>query len=127
VQRECRGAIAVAGAERAADRGGDTAAHGARRHHLRQHDEGEHQRDPGQRFDAEPADVGGFGHRHQGAAEHRDRIGKRKPQQRRQDRRGYQAVRRDFHGGRAERSVDGHASPDIPQGADRQWIMGNVL
>ena len=92
VQRQRRRAVAVAGAERAADRRRNAAAHGARRHHLRQHHEGEHQRDRGQRFDAETADIGGFGDRHQGGAEHRDDIGKRQLQQRRQDRRRQQAV-----------------------------------
>ena len=83
----------VAGAERAADRGGNPAAHGARRHHLRQHGERKHQRDRGQRLDAEPADIGGFGHRDQRGAEHRDRVGKREPQQRRQDRRRHRLFR----------------------------------
>ena len=45
MQRQRRRAVAVAGADRAADRGGNAAAHRAGRHHLRQHDEGKHQRD----------------------------------------------------------------------------------
>ena len=120
VQRKRCRAIAIAGAERAADGGGDAAAHGARRHHLRQHGEGKDQRDRGQRLDSKPADIGRLGHRDQGAAEHGDRIGKRKPQQRRQDRRHQQAVDAHADRARAERGINGHASPDIQASADRQ-------
>ena len=86
MQRKVGGALAVSRAERAGDGGGDAAAHRARRHHLRQHHEGKHQRDAGERFDAEAADIGGLGHGDQRGAEHRDRIGQGELQQRRQDR-----------------------------------------
>ncbi len=65
MQRQRRRAVAIARAERAADRGGHAAAHRARRHHLRQHHERKHQRDAGERLGAEPADIGGLGHRNQ--------------------------------------------------------------
>jgi len=94
VQGQRRRAVAVVGAERAADRRRDPAAHGARRHHLGQHHERKYQRDRGQRFDAEPADIGGFGDRHQGGSDHGDDVGKRQLQQGRQDRRRQQAVGR---------------------------------
>ena len=94
MQRQRRRAVAIAGADRPADRGGNAAAHRARRHHLRQHHEGKHQRDAGERLGAEPADIGGLGDRNQRRADHGDRIGQRELQQRRQDRRGEQAVDR---------------------------------
>ncbi len=125
MQRQRRGAVAVAGAERAADGGRDAAAHRARRHHLRQHHERKHQRDPGQRLGAEPADIGGLGDRNQRGAEHRDRIGQRELQQRRQDRRGQQAVDRRGRygrGARVKRGVDGHASPvQVGQRSNILW------
>jgi hypothetical protein len=116
MQRQRRGAVAIAGADRPADRGGNAAAHRPRRHHLRQHHEGKHQRDAGERLGAEPADIGGLGHRNQRRAHHGDRIGQRELQQRRQDRRDEQAVdRRGWNRGGAhvERGVNGHTSQVI--------------
>ena len=63
---------------------------------------------------------GRFGHRDQGTAEHCDRIGKCKPQERRQDRRRQQAVHGNADRARVERGVNGHASPDIQASADKQ-------
>ena len=68
--------LAIPRAERAADGGRNAAAHGARRHHLREHGEGKNQRDRRQRLGSETADIGRFGHRNQGGAEHGNRIGK---------------------------------------------------
>ena len=118
MQRQRRGAVAIAGAERAADRGGNAAAHRARRHHLRQHHERKHQRDAGQRLGAEPADIGGLGNRNQRGAEHRDRIGDRELQQGRQDRRRQQAVGRRRRNGRGAQ-----------RRAGRQWscVTGSQL
>jgi hypothetical protein len=56
VQRKRVGARAASGAQRAGNRGRDPAAHSASRHHLHQHQHGEHQRDTAQSVSAELAD-----------------------------------------------------------------------
>ena len=96
-----RGAVAVAGADRARDGGGHAAAHRAARHRHGQDHERKHQRHRRQRLDAEPADIGGLGDHHAGAGGQRDHIGPGQPQQRAQDRAVEQRVlrRRCFGGG----------------------------
>ena len=66
--------VVVAGAERARDRRRHAAAHGAARHRHGQDHERKHQRHRRQRFDAEPADIGGLGDHHAGAGAERDDI-----------------------------------------------------
>ena len=89
-----RGAVLVAGAERARDGRGHAAAHRAARHGHGQDHERKHQRHRRQRFDAEPADIGGLGdHDAGGGAECHD-VGPGEPQQRRQDRAVQQRILR---------------------------------
>ena len=65
----------------------DAATHGARRHHLHQHDDGEHQRNACERIRAELADEIGFDEAHCCLSHHHEHVGPRKPQKRRSDRR----------------------------------------
>ena len=95
-----RGAIDIAGAKRAGNGGCDPAAHGAARHRHGQHHAGKHQRHRGQRFDAEPADVGGLGYHHTGAGRQCNDVGPGEPQQRPQDRTVDQRVLRRRQRGR---------------------------
>ena len=81
-----RGALAIAGAERARDRGRHAAAHRAARHRHGQDHAGKHQRHRGERLDAEPADIGGLRNDDAGAGGERDDVGPGEPQQRAQDR-----------------------------------------
>ena len=67
MRRQRRGALVIAGAERARDRRRHAAAHRAARHGHGQDHEGKHQRHRGQRLDAEPADIGGLRDHHAGA------------------------------------------------------------
>ena len=83
---KCGRALAVAGAERAADGRRDAAAHRAGRQHLHQHDEGKDQRDGSQLRGAEDAHVDGLENRHQCGDEHGRQIGRSQAQERRQDR-----------------------------------------
>ena len=86
MRRQRRGAFDVAGAERARDRRCHAAAHRAARHRHGQDHERKHQRHRRQRFDAEPADIGGLGDHHAGARAERDHVRPGEPQQRAQDR-----------------------------------------
>ena len=79
---ERRRVLAPAGADRPRDRGGDRAAHGHVGHLLHQHQQREHQRQAGQRIEAEPADemrVDAGRHRDQHDVDHE--VGHREPQQ----------------------------------------------
>ena len=86
MRRQRRCAIGVAGAERARNRRRHAAAHRAARHGHGQDHERKHQRHRRQRFDAEPADIGGLGDHHAGAGAERDHVRPCQPQQRAQDR-----------------------------------------
>ncbi len=97
MQRQRSGPGIVAGAERAADRRGYAAAHGARRQHLHQHDHGEDESDGGKLGGAEHADIDRLGDRHGGHHQHGREIWQRQPHQGRQYRRVEQRV------GRADR------------------------
>ena len=81
-----RSAVDVAGAERTRDRRRHAAAHRAARHgHGQDHDR-KHQRHRGQRFHAQPADIGGLRDHDAGAGGQRDHVRPGQPQQRAQDR-----------------------------------------
>ena len=86
VRGQRRGAVDIAGTERARDRRRHAAAHRAARHRHGQDHEGKHQRHRRQRLDAEPADIGGLGDHHAGAGAERDDVRPGQPQQRAQDR-----------------------------------------
>ena len=75
----------ASGAERAGDRGGDPAAHGARRHHLHQHQHGKDERDAGQRIGPELGDEIGLDEPDRGLHEHHQDVGRGEPQQRSED------------------------------------------
>ena len=81
-----RGALLVAGTDRACDRGRHAAAHRAARHGHGQDHAGKHQRHCRERLDAEPADIGGFRDDDAGAGRQRDYIRPGEPQQRAQNR-----------------------------------------
>ncbi len=87
-------ALTVACAERAADRRGDAAAHRAGREHLHQHDEGKDQGDGSELRGAQDAHIDGLEDRHQCGDEHGREIGRRQPEERRQDGRGQEWVGR---------------------------------
>ena len=93
MDRQRIGVVAAAAAERARDRRGDAAAHRARRHHLHQHDDREHQRDAGERGGAELADEIGLDQPDRGLRHHDEHVGRREPQQGRGDRRFEQQPR----------------------------------
>jgi hypothetical protein len=72
--------------ESARDRGGDTAAHGARGHHLHQHQHGEHQRHAGQRIGAELADEIRLDEANRRLHQHHEHIRRGESHQRAEDR-----------------------------------------
>ena len=126
-QRRC--AVGVAGAERARDRRRHAAAHRAARHRHGQDHERKHQRHRRQRFDAEPADIGGLGDHHAGAGAERDHVRPGQPQQRAQDRpvdqhiprrrlgrrqRTLLFVDRNFGNGDVGQSLSGHRLLAVP-------------
>ena len=74
MRRQRRGAIDIAGAERAGDGGGHATAHGAAGHGHGQDHGREHQRHRGQQFHAQPANIGGLGDHHAGARGERNHV-----------------------------------------------------
>jgi hypothetical protein len=93
MQRQGIGVRAPPGAERARDRRRDAAAHGARRHHLHQHQRGEYQGHAGKGGGPEPADEIGLDHSDRRLRHHHQHVGRGKTQQRSRERRLEQTAR----------------------------------
>ncbi len=91
----------VARAERARDGGRHAAAHRAGRGHLQEHQEREHEREPGERLGAEAADEVGVADRDHRLEQHQQHARRREPQHRGQDRRGEQPLGARVHVERA--------------------------
>ncbi len=91
--QRCR-ARHVARAECAADGRRDAATHGAGREHLHQHHHRKHERDGGEFDGAEDADVGRLADRDERRHRHGHQVRYGEAQQRRQDGRGDERVRR---------------------------------
>jgi hypothetical protein len=89
--------IRATGTQGARDRRRDPAAHRARRHHLHQHQDGEHQRDARERVRAEHADEIGLDEPDRSLHEHDEHIGRCQPEQRRGNRAFQQKARSRVH------------------------------
>ena len=85
MERQRIGVGPASSSKRASNRGGDPAAHGARRHHLHEHQHGKDQRDAGQRIGPELGNKIGLDEPDRGLHEHHQHVGRREPQQRADD------------------------------------------
>ncbi len=85
VRDEALGRVLAARAERARERRGHAAAHGAGGEHLHQHHQRKDERQAGERRGAQAPDVVGVGDRHRGLKERERRPGRGEARERRDD------------------------------------------
>ena len=120
MQHQRIGLLALSGAERARDRGRNTAAHRAGRKHLHQHHAGKYQRHAGERVSAEHSDPVRLDQSGRGLREHDQHVRPGHAQQQRHDRTLQHCARPRVHSGRLRlrgrsrrRDGNGRFGPDV--------------